>query len=264
MKYKILLAGKNQSTVDDFFYVMSDSFECLTTSVRNFDIANHIKYFQPDAFVYCMTVETKESVMTLTKALNEVGRKKQKLILVGESSDCNEFLRWKPEMVSLVLEKPLNANTISERIIKFLSEEKENEQKKIAENKDVKEVRTSVDGRQILVIDDDPMMLKLIKEKLRDDYSVATAVSGKIGLSFLERKKADLILLDYEMPGENGLEVLEKLRANDATKDIPVIFLTGINEREKIQKVLMKKPQGYLLKPIEHEKLVNEIRKIIG
>ena len=88
--------------------------------------------------------------------------------------------------------------------------------------------------------------------------------SGKIALNFLERKKTDLILLDYEMPEENGVEVLRKLRANEQTKDIPVVFLTGMNDREMIQKILAMKPQGYLLKPIEISKLFQTIRQIIG
>lgn len=118
--------------------------------------------------------------------------------------------------------------------------------------------------KHILVVDDDPLMLKLLKDHLHNEFDVATAVSGKIAIKFLERKKTNLILLDYEMPGETGPEVLEKLRANDATKDIPVIFLTGVSEREKIQEALGLKPQGYLLKPIDHEKLLDSILKVIG
>jgi len=116
----------------------------------------------------------------------------------------------------------------------------------------------------ILVVDDDPLMLKMLKEQLREDYDVATAVSGKIAMKFLERRKTDLILLDYEMPGENGPEVLEKLRANEATKNVPVIFLTGVSDREKIQEALALKPQSYLLKPVDHEKLKSAITKFVG
>ncbi len=83
-------------------------------------------------------------------------------------------------------------------------------------------------------------------------------------MKFLERKKTNLILLDYEMPGETGPEILEKLRANDVTKDIPVIFLTGVSEREKIQEALVLKPQSYLLKPVDHEKLRSAIAKVVG
>lgn len=118
--------------------------------------------------------------------------------------------------------------------------------------------------KHILVVDDDFRMLKLVKRYLEDSYDVATAINGKVALKFLQTKMTNLILLDYEMPEENGPAVLEKLRANPITNSIPVIFLTGINDSKKIRQVLSLKPQGYLLKPIEHDKLINEIQKVIG
>lgn len=117
--------------------------------------------------------------------------------------------------------------------------------------------------KHILVVDDDARILRIIKMHLKD-YDVATAISGKVALQFLEDNKTDLILLDYEMPKENGAEVLRKIRANEQTKDLPVVFLTGIADRKKIQEVLLLEPQGYLLKPINRVKLLETIEKIIG
>ena len=116
--------------------------------------------------------------------------------------------------------------------------------------------------RHILVVDDDVRVLRLLKVHLQD-YDVATAINGKLALKFLENKTTDLILLDYEMPGENGPEVLKKLRANGKIKDIPVIFLTGVADSEKIQEVLLMKPEGYLLKPINKVKLLETIKKFL-
>ena len=121
-----------------------------------------------------------------------------------------------------------------------------------------------IEMKHILVIDDDLMMLRLVKAELKERYNVATAVSGKIGMKFLERRTTDLILLDYEMPEENGAEVLKKLRANPMTRNIPVVFLTGMNNREIIKQLVAMKPQGYLLKPIKCEQLVQTIQSIIG
>lgn len=116
---------------------------------------------------------------------------------------------------------------------------------------------------RILVIDDNPLMLKVIKEHLHEDYDVATAINGKVALRFLENRSVDLILLDYEMPDEDGPAVLEKLRAMESTKNVPVIFLTGISDKKKITKALLMKPEGYLLKPIDHDKLIATIKKYI-
>lgn len=118
--------------------------------------------------------------------------------------------------------------------------------------------------KHILVVDDDPLMLKLIKEQLKDSYTVATAINGIIALKFLESKKTDLILLDYEMPNQNGAQILERIRKNPATAKLPVVFLTGVKDREKIKKLVELKPQGYLLKPIEREELIKNIKSVIG
>ena len=272
MKYKLLLAGKNQVIIDDFFYIMHEDFECMTTSLRSSDIVNHIRYFQPDAFVFCCTPDTRENITKLITALGTVERKNLNLILIGDSESCGDFIQLKPDLVSLTLLKPITASSIKQQIVKFLMEQKSLEQTEEKENIEENESAQKEDGaeevieetKHILVIDDDPIMLRLIKTELKDSYNVATAISGKIGLNFLKKKKTDLILLDYEMPEENGAVVLEKIRMSDELKDIPVIFLTGINDREKIKSVLAMKPQGYLLKPIEHDKLMQTINQVLG
>lgn len=118
--------------------------------------------------------------------------------------------------------------------------------------------------KHILVVDDDVRMLRLIKKYLENNYDVATAINGRVALKFLESKHTDLVLLDYEMPLDNGAAVLEKIRQNPKTKDLPVVFLTGVSSKEKIQEVLQMRPQGYLLKPINKQKLLFTIEKNIG
>ena len=87
--------------------------------------------------------------------------------------------------------------------------------------------------------------------------------NGKIARKFLENKHTDLILLDYEMPVENGPEVFHKIKDNPALAEIPIVFLTGVSDKDKIRQALMLKPQGYLLKPIEKDKLFTIIEKCI-
>ncbi|MBQ8822710.1 MAG: response regulator [Lachnospiraceae bacterium] len=331
MKYRILLAGKNRAIVDDFFRTMDDRFECLTTSNRSMDIANHMLWFKPHAFIYCFASESKDDIIRLTEAVASVEEEYRQIILIGDPEHCEEFNRRKPEMVKMVLHRPITANSIKDKLLKYFEknkvgvekEEKDDEMenlmamaKSFQDQEDAKEAALQatqenvhnvaqtiqrhqqapqnattmmhaaesaeensakpqmpdlsslpteiVEMKHILVIDDDLMMLRLVKAELKDRYNVATAVSGKVGLKFLERKRTDLIILDYEMPEENGAEVLEKLRANPMTRNIPVIFLTGMNNREKIKQLVAMKPQGYLLKPIKCEQLVATIKQIIG
>ena len=74
----------------------------------------------------------------------------------------------------------------------------------------------------------------------------------------------DLILLDYEMPVCDGRQTLEMIRADEEISDIPVIFLTGVNDREHIEMVLALRSAGYLLKPPVKERLLGEIKKAVG
>ena len=124
--------------------------------------------------------------------------------------------------------------------------------------------RAPGERRHVLVVDDDSSMLRMIKEILGDHYDVAAAISGKVALKFLESRRTDLILLDYEMPGQSGAEVYEKILENPALRHIPVVFLTGVSDRERIAAVLALRPRGYLLKPIDSERLRKTVAEIVG
>ena len=112
--------------------------------------------------------------------------------------------------------------------------------------------------------ENDPVMLKIIKKHLEEKYDVGTALNGNLALKFLESKRTDLILLDYEMPGDNGPTVMGKIRSHPLNKNIPIVFLTGVADSSKIQEVLMQKPDGYLLKPVDKEKILLQIKSLIG
>lgn len=280
MKYKVLLTGKNNTVIDDFFTQMNDNFESMTTSGRYEDIVNHLKYFEPDILVYCSNHEANEYINPIISLKGRLEKDGIPVVIIGSEEDCNVFSQYTVNIADLILIKPITANSIMDRITNYLKErqrlkEKEEEaaraeQERLAQEEAARAEQERLEKekeamkKHVLVVDDDPMMLKLIKEHLHEQYNVATATSGKTALRFLEKKKTNLILLDYAMPVEDGPAVLEKLHANDATKDIPVVFLTGVTERDKIQKALIQKPQGYLLKPIERDKLIETIAKLIG
>lgn len=284
MRYKILLTGKNNAVINDFFAQLDERIDSLTTSMRWEDIINHMKYFEPDAFCYCINNESLDNINKMVSLKPRLEEKQIPLIVVGSEEDCSEFEKTAVRTADLILPKPLKAAEIEEYIIKYLEEREFTEDaggtdkegaKTADKERTAEKVQIPLEGqtaekekktgrKHILVVDDSVTMLKAIKEHLHEHYDVATAISGKVAMKFLEKKKTDLILLDYEMPEENGPEVLQKLRANEATKNLPVIFLTGITERKKIEKALVLRPQGYLLKPVDHEKLLAVIGKALG
>ena len=115
--------------------------------------------------------------------------------------------------------------------------------------------------KHILLVDDAGIILRALKIMLSNDYDISIANSGKMALSSIKRNRPDAILLDYEMPIFDGKETLEKLRQDDETKDIPVFFLTGVSNREKIRAIASLKPQGYLLKPLNQKIIIETLNQ---
>lgn len=122
---------------------------------------------------------------------------------------------------------------------------------------------TESERKSVLVVDDDVRMLNAIKMHLQSMYDVTIVPSGKLALKFLEKKNADLVLLDYMMPEQNGVEVLREIRENSPCPDVPVIFLTGVSERDKVMMGLELRPDGYLLKPVEPSVLLEKVTEVI-
>jgi len=121
---------------------------------------------------------------------------------------------------------------------------------------------------RILYIEDDPGMIDLVTTIVtRRGYEITGAVGGHQGLEILrsQAKKPDLILLDLMMPDIDGWEVYQQIKANEATKDIPVIIVTA--KAQNIDKVLglqIAKVDDYVTKPFGPQDLVSSIEKVLS
>ena len=119
--------------------------------------------------------------------------------------------------------------------------------------------------KHILVVDDDPNQLVQVKELLKDFYETTLVRSGEAAIKYLRQHKVDLVLLDFLMPEMDGPTVFKEIRSYEKIKDIPVIFLTGMTEKETVTRIVLKlKPQGYLVKPIKKSELVAKIIDVLG
>lgn len=115
--------------------------------------------------------------------------------------------------------------------------------------------------RTILVIDDDPDFLHIMENWLCAYYNVDCSHSGASALAYLDRKRPDLILLDYGMPGMNGDQVMQRIRSNPSSSGIPIVFLTGMNDKEGVMNILGYRPDGYLLKSMPRDALLDALHR---
>ena len=113
--------------------------------------------------------------------------------------------------------------------------------------------------KNILVVDDSGVMLRTINGWLSENYNVALANSATAADAALLKQKPDLILLDYEMPEVSGIDYLKSLRERWEYAAIPVIFLTSKGEGDIVKSVLELKPQGYILKTMSKDQIVQKI-----
>ncbi len=117
------------------------------------------------------------------------------------------------------------------------------------------------DPTRVLIIDDDELVLELVKTTLESSgYEVIVAVDGESGLEKAKGENINLILLDLVMPGGlDGYGVYDKLKADDKTKDIPVIMLTAKTQKEDIERGEKMGVDAYITKPFEPEELESKI-----
>ncbi len=122
---------------------------------------------------------------------------------------------------------------------------------------------TQLIRKNILVVDDDKEMLKTLRLFLMDEYQVTIVDNGRQAIEYIVKHTPDLILLDYMMPLFDGPHVLEIIRKREASRRVPVIFLTAVSERDQILKCLQLKPQGYIIKPVAQDELLARVGEVL-
>ncbi|MBQ5999150.1 MAG: response regulator [Treponema sp.] len=300
MEQKLLVIGKASQLLSFIYEAIGVDFKIMSTSVILQDIATHIEIYSPDLLICCPEKLYDREIINLDDLELSLSERKIPFILLGEKKECDhfaeitklhvfksiQFSEGQDGLLQLIQEvfKDLKNSEPPEPVELPIPDEPAEQQEQStadssapsAESEAAQKNQTEPTGtesdpaanepnkKHILVVDDNIMMLKIIQQQLKGLYNVATAISGSIALRFLEKKTTDLILLDYEMPLMNGAQVLHEIRENPKTRMIPVVFLTGTKDKEKVQEALKQKPQGYLLKPIDNVKLLEMIKSQIG
>ncbi|WP_027206880.1 response regulator [Butyrivibrio fibrisolvens] len=169
------------------------------------------------------------------------------LFLIGSNNEFDSAFEVIPEAkITRKFERPLNvkmlASAMNDLVVHSLLD-------------------PTSEKKKILVVDDDGVMLRTIKEWLSIKYEVYIANSGMNAITFLANNKVDLILLDYMMPVVSGPQVFAMLRNDPMTKSIPVMFLTAKSDKTSVLKVAALKPEKYLLKSMPPPELVQQINE---
>jgi len=116
---------------------------------------------------------------------------------------------------------------------------------------------------KVAVVDDDPSITRVMKVILRSSgYDVVTAPGGEEGLELARSEAPDVLLLDVMMPGIDGFEVCRRLKADEGTRDIPVIFVSALTAEKEIEQGMSLGALAYLTKPFTPDLLLAKISEI--
>ena len=174
-----------------------------------------------------------------------ISEKGLQIILIGEQRDLDFVLKHFSESdIYMVFPRPVDNSLFAASISDYF-----------------KKISSGEFKKSILVVDDDPQYLAIVREWLKGSYKVSMVTSGMQAIKWLAKNKVDLILLDYEMPVTTGPQVLEMLRSEPETCSIPVMFLTGKSDKESVMQVMSLKPEGYFLKSIQKEELLEKLNE---
>lgn len=117
---------------------------------------------------------------------------------------------------------------------------------------------------EILAVDDDKHIADLLKVVLEQEgYKVVPVYGGQEALEKLKQMKPDLVLLDIQMPKMNGWQVLEAIKQDENTKDIPVVMLTGMESDFDKETMKAKGVEDYIMKPFMFDDLLSRVKKIL-
>ena len=126
------------------------------------------------------------------------------------------------------------------------------------------EMRRETEMKRILVVEDNETNMYLIRFMLeKNGYEVIEAREGAVGVELAVKEKPDLIIMDIQLPGIDGLEATKRIRASEADGDIPIIALTSFAMAGDKERALAAGCTGYIEKPINPETFMAEIEKYL-
>ena len=250
---KILLVGELDQILGSLNHHLAEKFQTQMCTTDLELVKAMMKVFKADMAVVCLN-ENGDSPEAVLDFLQE-RFSQMPVLLIGKEKECRAYNRYYENKQFDYLNRPLTLGILlrkCEEMLKIYEPGAENAQEAATEER-----------KYILAVEDSGILLRNIKTMLEKDYDVAVANSGMMVIKQAKKKLPDLILLDYEMPEWDGRKTLEEIRNDEKLKDIPVVFVTAVADKEHISAVLSLRPSGYILKPIEQQKLYDTIEKAL-
>lgn len=241
---RVLLLATRPQALESIKKLMPSGVQVRTAMLSNGSTIMFETAFAADVIVVHIENVNRQRLFGIMDLREDDAYKFLPMLVIGDETDREIFEQNVKPGADRVIDVDADENAIKQAIIGAI------------DLRDIEE-------KHILVIDDDPVVLKTMRSFLEDTYSVTAVKSGKLALKFLEKQKPDAIILDYMMPEWDGGTTFQLIRSTENGKKVPIIFATGINDKGKVMECLSLKPQGYLVKPVNKSDVLSKLREIV-
>lgn len=250
---KVLFITNFNNVVREISVSLMDYFQVQMCEANVESVKGMLSMFSPDVILIGLTGFDEREEAMFTVIQSKMGG--VPVLTIGteyESKICEAYYKSRGYQKLL---RPIQLDDVLEALFVMLKLDPSKERERVSKSKD--------NRKHILCVDDDGLTLRKLKELIGSNYRVSVVTSGTKAITMIERDRPDLIFLDYEMPVVDGKMTLEMIRSEMTMKDIPVVFITGRNDKESIQAVLNLRPAGYILKPPVQVQIEEIIKKIL-
>lgn len=249
---KVVLIGELSEIARSLNECLEKEFQVQLCSQQLENVKAIVKIAKPDIIIICQIGNEEIDTAIFSWIQEKCPRTPTLGITTNEGwKQCREF--YKQEQFD-VLFRPVTKQELLEKCHCMLKSGSSSEQEKIHLNR----------KRKIMLVDDSALLLRNMKSMLEEHFEVCLAKSGEQALNLIPKEKPDLILLDYEMDGMDGKSTFEAIKEDEDIERVPVVFLTSAASRKTIYSILKSKPDGYILKPPDKEKIFEVINEILS
>lgn len=251
--YRVLLLGRLDRTAEELYKCMCRNYHVQFCTETNEIMQSMMRITKPDMVM--VNAAEKGDIPTAVFDFLNTFYLHLPVVVVGSKEVCDTYEKYYNGDNVAPIYRPVTTTSVLEQCAKVLANGK---------YIDTSAKKEEVKLKHVLIVDDSAVTLRSVKSLLDKKYRVSVATSGEMAIKSMQRSLPDLVLLDYEMPDCDGKETLEMIRQNEEMKDVPVMFLTGVADKQHIASVLELNPVGYMLKPPEKEKLLSAIEDVFS
>lgn len=252
---KILLIGELGSAVKSLNESLACDFQVQLCPDKLDNVQPMLKVVKPDMIMYCQIDD--EHIVQSTLGWTADNLKDIPVLVITTSSIWSRYAKQEWSRVVRTMFRPVLKSDLIEKCREMLGIIQSDEALSASDMESDKQEK-----KKIMIVDDSPIMLRTMKDMLDSLFNVCLAKSGEQALKLIPEEKPDMVLLDYEMDGMNGKETFDAMRADVSMAGIPVVFLTSVTDKKAIYSVMKSKPDGYVLKPPDRQKILNVIQDV--